>query len=71
MHPFLGRSLINWIWFEDFLRVINYFGPLLMRLDETVRKLLFSTGLKKYEVAMKLVQLLHLHPQGRREKQKD
>ena len=42
-----------------------------MRLDETVRRLLFSTGLKKYEVAMKLVQLLHLHPQGRREKQKD
>ena len=37
--------------------------------DENVRKLLVSTGLNEYELAVKLVQQIHLHAQGRPEKQ--
>ena len=51
---FLERSLINLIWFGEV--PINDFGLRLICLDETVRRLLVKTGLKEYELAVKLVQ---------------
>ena len=56
--PFLERSLINLKWFGEF--PIDNFDLLLIRLDKTVQRLLFITGLNTYELAVKLVQLVHV-----------
>ena len=67
VHPFLEHSLINLILFKEF--PIDNFGLLLMCLDETVWRLLVRIDLSKYELAVKLVQLVHLHAQEGPEKQ--
>ena len=48
--PFLERSLMNLIWYGEF--PIDNCGLFLIRLDETVRRLLVRTGLNEYELAV-------------------
>ena len=59
-HPFLKRNLINLILFEELLA--DNFGLLWTRLD------VVRTGLDENELAVKLVQVVNLHAQGKSER---
>ena len=62
----LGESWISWMSSRD-----STYGPTILKkvhLDETIQRLLVRTDLNEYELAAKLVQLMHLHTQGRPDK---
>ena len=62
-----GEFLISWMSSRD-----STYGTTILKkvhLDETIQRLFVKTDLNEYEMAAKLAQLVHLHTQGRPEKQ--